>query len=75
MLNVIDLERLAELRREETERRLARQQMLAQLPATTPAWERAVRAQLARVLLTLATTIAPGAALTSPAGNVAPCTC
>jgi hypothetical protein len=75
MLNVIDLERLAELRREEAERRLARQQLLAQLPAIMPAWQRAARAQLARVLLTLATALAPGAALTSPVGNVAPCPC
>ena len=75
MLNVLDLERLGELRREETERRLARQQLLAQLPAATPTWERATRTQLARALVTLATAIAPGAALARPVGNVAPCTC
>ncbi|HEU5327069.1 MAG TPA: hypothetical protein VFU78_03195 [Thermomicrobiales bacterium] len=75
MLNPIDLERLGALRREETERRMARQQLLAQLPPTTPAWERATRARLARVLLTLATALAPGAVLARPAGNVAPCTC
>jgi hypothetical protein len=75
VLNVIDLERLAALRREEIERRLARQQLREQLPAATPAWQHAARARLARVLLTLAATLAPGAVLARPVVNAAPCTC